>query len=192
MSLGMTDPNKQLYTGAELHQFAREHLPSCRSITGEGLRQTLSVIGKRIPLQIFELPTGTPVLDWTIPKEWNIRDAYIKAADGKRVVDFQRNNLHVLNYSVPIRAKMPLIELKPHLHTLPQHPDWIPYRNSYYKEDCGFCLTHNQLLQLPEGVYEVCIDSSLKDGRLTYAECFLRSEERRVGKECRSRWSPYH
>lgn len=159
--------------GADLHQFARELFPICRSITGDGLRQTLAAIGKRIPLQISEVPTGTQVLDWTIPKEWNIRDAYIKGPDGQRVVDFRKCNLHVLNCSAPIQAKMPLSELKPHLFTIPEKPDWIPYRTSYYKENWGFCLSHNQLLALKDGEYEVCIDSSLKDGQLTYAECFL-------------------
>jgi aminopeptidase-like protein len=160
--------------GAELHQFARELYPICRSITGDGLRQTLSAIGRRVPLEIFELPTGTPVLDWTIPKEWNIRDAYIKDPDGKRVVDFQKCNLHVLNYSIPIHSKMPLSELKPHLFTDAQNPDWIPYRTSYYKENWGFCLTHNQMLNLKEEEYEVCIDSTLADGHLTYGECFIQ------------------
>ncbi len=159
--------------GEELLQFAREFFPICRSITGEGLRQTLSMIGRRVPVQIVNVPTGTPVLDWTIPKEWNIRDAYIKNPNGDRIVDFQSCNLHVLNYSAPIHAKMPLSELKPHLFTLPEHPDWIPYRTSYYRENWGFCLTHNQMLSLREGEYEVCIDSTLENGQLTYGECFL-------------------
>lgn len=165
--------------GAELHQFVRDLFPICRSITGNGIRQTLAAIGKRIPLEISEVPTGTPVFDWTVPKEWNIRDAYIQGPDKKRVVDFQKSNLHVLNYSVPVRAKLPLHELRPHLHTIPQHPDWIPYRTSYYKEDWGFCLTHNQLLALKDQDYEVCIDSSLANGSLTYGECLLpgRSSE---------------
>lgn len=159
--------------GAELHQFARELYPICRSITGDGLRQSLSIIGQRIPLQVFELPTGTQILDWTIPKEWNIRDAYIKDTDGTRVVDFQKCNLHVLNYSVPIQSKMSLSELKAHLFTDAQNPDWIPYRTSYYKETWGFCLAHNQMLQLKEQEYEVSIDSTLKDGQLTYGEFYL-------------------
>jgi aminopeptidase-like protein len=159
--------------GKELHGFARELFPVCRSITGEGIRHTLKMIGARIPLQIHEVPSGTAVFDWTVPKEWNIRDAYIKSPDGKRIVDFHESNLHVLNYSVPIRAKMPLSELKPHLFTIPKHPDWIPYRTSYYKEDWGFCLAHNQMLALKDGEYEVCIDSSLENGNLTYGECFI-------------------
>ena len=132
------------------------------------------MIGERIPLKISEVPTGEQAFDWTVPKEWNIRDAYIKGPDGKRVVDFQKSNLHVLNYSTPIRAKMALSELKPRLFTIPKQPDWIPYRTSYYKEEWGFCLSHNQMLALKEGEYEVCIDSTLADGHLTYGECFIQ------------------
>lgn len=174
MSLLKEFDRKNLTTvGDELHQFATELYPICRSITGEGIRQTLAMIQGRIPLRTFEVPSGTPVFDWTVPKEWNIRDAYIKGRDGTRIVDFQKCNLHVLNYSTPIHAIMPLDELKPHLFTIPEHPDWIPYRTSYYKEDWGFCLTHNQMLALPQGDYEVSIDSTLKDGHLTYGECYL-------------------
>ena len=171
--LGKAAQENRTEVGAELHQFARELFPICRSITGNGIRQTLGMIGKRIPLEISEVPTGTPVFDWTVPKEWNIRDAYIQGPDKKRVVDFQKSNLHVLNYSVPVHTKMPLHELKPHLFTIPQHPDWIPYRTSYYKEDWGFCLTHNQMLALKDQEYEVCIDSSLENGSLTYGECYI-------------------
>ena len=159
--------------GGELYQFASELYPICRSIIGEGIRQTLGMIGQRIPLEIFEVPSGTSVFDWTVPKEWNVRDAYIKDGSGRRVVDFQKSNLHVLNYSVPIHATMALHAIKPHLHSIPDHPDWIPYRTSYYKEDWGFCLSHNQLVALPDGEYEVCIDSTLREGSLSYGECFL-------------------
>jgi len=160
-------------TGRDLHRFATELYPTCRSITGDGIRRTLASIANRIPLQTVEVPTGTPVLDWTVPREWNIRDAYIKAPDGKRVVDFQRSNLHVVNYSSPVHATMPLSELKPHLFTLPDSPDWIPYRTSYYQESWGFCLSHSQMLALEDGDYEVLIDSTLEAGRLTYGECYL-------------------
>lgn len=163
-------------TGEELHRFATELYPICRSITGNGLRETLQVIQKRIPLELFEVPSGTPVFDWTVPKEWNIRGAYIKDGSGRKVVDFQQNNLHILNYSTPVHATMPLRDLRSHLFTLPEHPDWIPYRTSYYKEQWGFCLTHNQLSELRDGDYEVCIDSTLQDGHLTYGECFLRGQ----------------
>jgi aminopeptidase-like protein len=160
-------------TGKELHQFAAQLYPICRSITGDGIRQTLAMIGNRIPLQVSEVATGTAVFDWTVPKEWNIRDAYIKDAGGRRVVDFQQNSLHVLNYSTPIHEVLPLNQLKEHLFTLPEYPDWIPYRTSYYKEQWGLCLTHNQLSDLRDETYEVFIDSTLQDGQLTYGECFL-------------------
>jgi len=160
--------------GEELHRFATELYPICRSITGDGIRRTLAMIGNKIPLQISEVPTGTMVFDWTVPKEWNIRDAYIKDAAGRRVVDFNHNNLHVLNYSTPVRATLPLSELKEHLSTLPEYPDWIPYRTSYYKPNWGFCLTHKQMLALKDGEYEVYVDSTLEDGHLTYGECYLQ------------------
>lgn len=166
------EPTDLNVTGEELHRFATELYPICRSITGNGVRQTLGMIQKQIALQTFEVPSGTQVFDWTVPKEWNIRDAYIKRA-GQRVVDFQKNNLHVLNYSTPVRATMPLSELKPHLFTLPAQPDWIPYRTSYYQDNWGFCLSYNQMLGLPDGDYEVCIDSTLENGHLTYGECYL-------------------
>jgi len=160
-------------TGQRLHGFAEELFPICRSITGDGIRQTLASIQNRIPLQVVDIPTGTPAFDWVVPKEWNIRDAYIKGRDGRRVVDFQKCNLHVVNYSTPVRATMPLNELKAHLFTLPDHPDWIPYRTSYYQEGWGFCLSHNQMLTLQDTEYEVCIDSTLGDGHLSYGECYL-------------------
>lgn len=159
--------------GEELHAFASELFPICRSITGSGIRETLRSIQKRIPLKTVDVPTGTAVLDWTIPKEWNIRDAYIKDKAGQRIVDFNESNLHVVNYSVPVRTVMPLAELRPHLHTIPEHPDWVPYKTSYYKEDWGFCLSYNQMQSLAEAEYEVCIDSDLQDGKLTYGECLL-------------------
>ncbi len=160
-------------TGGELHRFATELYPICRSITGNGTRRTLAKIGELIPVQIFEVPTGTPVFDWTVPKEWNIRDAFIKSPAGERVVDFQKSNLHVVNYSVPVRATLKFAELRPHLFTIPDHPDWIPYRTSYYNEGWGFCLSHNQMVALEDGDYEVCIDSTLEEGHLSYGECYL-------------------
>lgn len=168
--LGRKHPEE---SGASLHGFAAELYPICRSITGNGVQQTLSLIQQKIPLKKFEVPSGTQVFDWTVPKEWNIRDAYIKGPSGKKIVDFKKCNLHVLNYSVPVHAKMPLSELKSHLFTLPNQPTWIPYRTSYYKENWGFCLSHEQMLGLKEGEYEVHIDSSLEDGVLTYGECFI-------------------
>jgi aminopeptidase-like protein len=162
--------------GHEMQRLIAELYPICRSITGNGFRETLQAVRRHIPLEVNEVPTGTPVFDWIVPKEWNIRDAYIKNTRGERVVDFQKSNLHVLNYSTPIRTKLSLAELKPHLFSLPEHPDWIPYRTSYYAERWGFCLSHRQLLALPDEVYEICIDSTLQDGHLTYGEFLLRGQ----------------
>ena len=162
--------------GGEMHEFIAALYPICRSITGNGVRTTLEQIKRYIPLTVHEVPSGTRVFDWTVPKEWNITDAYIKNADGKKIVDFRRCNLHVMNYSVPVKKKLPLAELKSHLFTLPAHPQWVPYRTSYYSESWGFCLSHEQFLQLSDGEYEVCIDTSLEDGSLTYGEYLIRGE----------------
>jgi aminopeptidase-like protein len=161
-------------TGAELYRVVSDLYPICRSITGEGFRQTLRRLQQFVPLTLQEVPSGTPVFDWVVPNEWNIRDAYIKNRQGERVVDFQKSNLHVVNYSVPVRGTYSLQELRARLHSLPEHPDWIPYRTSYYREDWGFCLAHRQLEALADGKYEVCIDSTLQPGHLTYGEFFLR------------------
>jgi aminopeptidase-like protein len=152
--------------------------PICRSITGEGVRQTLRILQEKIPLQIHEVPTGTEVFDWAVPKEWNINDAWIKDSAGERLVDFRKLNLHVVNYSVPVQRRMKLAELKEHLHTLPKYPDWIPYRTSYYKETWGFCLSEKQLAKFnPSDDYDVFIDSSLANGSLTYGEYFIRGKQ---------------
>ena len=156
--------------GARSYAIIEALYPICRSITGDGVRQSLRLLHATIPLELHEVPSGTQVFDWTIPKEWNIRDAYIKNAAGERLVDFQRSNLHVLSYSVPVHRTMSLEELRPHLFTLPETPDWIPYRTSYYRETWGFCLSHHQLERLEDGEYDVCIDSSLEPGHLTYGE----------------------
>ena len=148
--------------------------PICRSITGNGLRQSLEILQEIIPLTQHEVPTGKQVFDWTIPKEWNIRDAYILCPDGKKIASFADHNLHVLNYSAPIHKKISWEELQPHLHHIPEMPDAIPYMTSYYKENWGFCITHNEWKTLPkEGEYEVFIDSTLESGQLTWGECVL-------------------
>jgi len=162
--------------GELMYRLAEELFPICRSITGDGLRRTLRRIANEIPLEVREVPTGTPVFDWTVPPEWNIRDAYVKGPNGTRVIDFQRSSLHVVGYSPPVQVTMSLDELRPHLHTLPDQPDWIPYRTSYYTEQWGFCLSERQLQSLPDGPYEVCIDSTLAPGHLSYGECVLPGE----------------
>jgi aminopeptidase-like protein len=167
-----------LAEGRAMHRLISDLYPICRSITGDGLRQTLRRLQEQIPLELREVPTGTRVFDWTVPKEWNIRDAYVKNAQGDRVVDFQKSNLHVVNYSVPVHRRMPLAELKDHLFALPAHPDWIPYRTSYYKETWGFCISQRQLTALKDAEYEVCIDSTLENGHLTYGEHLLPGEIR--------------
>ena len=148
--------------------------PITRSITGNGVRETLSIIQQEISnLTIHEVPTGTQCFDWKIPKEWNIKDAYIIDPDGKKIIDFQDSNLHVVSYSTPINQTVPLAELQEHLHSLPEQPNAIPYVTSYYEERWGFCLTENQRKTLKEGNYQVCINSELSDGSLTYGELII-------------------
>ena len=162
--------------GAEMMALLEELFPICRSITGDGVRQTLKILSRYIPLEVHEVPSGTRVLDWTVPREWNIRDAYIALPDGTRIVDFAASNLHVVQYSPPMDATMTLEELRPHLHTLPDQSDWIPYRTSYYNENWGFCLTHRQLASLEDGWYRVVIDAHLVPGHLTYGELEIPGE----------------
>jgi len=159
--------------GKELYERVERLYPICRSITGNGVRETLGIIGRDIPLTTTEVPTGTQVFDWTIPREWNIRDAYVKDGQGRKVVDFAASNLHVLNYSVPVDQRIALSDLQPHLFSIPDRPDWIPYKTSYYSPNWGFCLTERQRQSLTDGEYEVRIDSSLEDGHLTFGECVL-------------------
>jgi aminopeptidase-like protein len=159
-------------TGERLSAFMRELFPICRSITGDGVRETLDAVAQHIPLEVHQVASGTAVLDWTVPDEWNVRDAYI-ARNGQRIVDFRRSNLHLVNYSEPFRGTLSLCDLKPHLHTLADRPDWIPYRTSYYSRTWGFCLTKNEFDRLDEAEYEVVVDTTLEAGFLTYGECFL-------------------
>ncbi|GHN02632.1 putative polysaccharide biosynthesis protein with aminopeptidase-like domain [Cytophagales bacterium WSM2-2] len=173
----ITKPVKKTFTlGGQMHSLMTELFPICRSITGDGIDRTLEIIKKNIPIIVHKVPTGTKVFDWEVPKEWNIKEAYVKNSRGEKIIDFTSSNLHVLNYSVPIDKSVTLEVLKEHLHTLPEHPDWIPYRTSYYKEDWGFCLAHNQFQNLTEDVYDVYIDSSLREGHLTYAEYYIPGE----------------
>lgn len=156
--------------GNRAHALLTELFPLFRSLTGLGLRATLQRLGEVAPLAITEVPSGTKVFDWTVPDEWSIADAFIADSSGRRIVDMQRNNLHVVAYSRPVDRQMTLDELRPHLHSLPEHPDWIPYRTSYYQESWGFCLPHSQLAGLSSGTYRVVIRSALAPGAMPIAE----------------------
>ncbi len=164
--------------GRRLHDFAARLYPICRSITGDGVRQTLALIKARIPLVVREVPTGTRAFDWEIPDEWNVEDAAVIDADGRRVVDFQRHNLHLVSYSEPIAKTLSLRELSSRLHVLPEHPDWIPYRTSYYQRDWGFCMSARARAALREGKYRVEIKTSLAPGALTYGELAIPGRTR--------------
>jgi aminopeptidase-like protein len=172
--------------GAEMHAVLRELYPICRSITGDGLRRSLRILQRIAPLTLHEVPTGTPVFDWVVPREWNFRAARLVGPDGI-VVDAERLNLHLLNYSVPFRGTVPLEELDRHLHSLPEQPSLVPYRTSYYREDWGFCLSHQQRESLRPGDYDVLIDTSLAEGSLTYGELVVpgaSAEEVLVSAHC--------
>ena len=173
MSPPTTRRGVDLTLGAELYALVEELYPICRSITGDGVRATLDIIGRFAPMTVTEVPSGTPVLDWNVPNEWNIREAYIADGSGARVIDFATNNLHVVGYSKPVAATMSLDELRPHLHTVPDRLDAIPYRTSYYQESWGFCLTQRQLDSLDAGEYEVRIDATLAPGSLTLGEAVV-------------------
>lgn len=160
-----------------MHALVRELRPLPRSITGEGVRATLAALARTLPLAIHEVPTGTPVLDWEVPREWNVREAYVAGPDGRRVIDFAENHLHLVGYSVPVRTRLDLAGLRERVATLPDHPDWIPYRTSYYRETWGFCAAERVMAALPEGDYEVVVDTTLEDGALTYGELVVPGRE---------------
>src|SRR5574342_839316 len=163
--------------GAEMHAAVRELYPICRSITGDGLRRSLGILRRIAPLALHEVPTGTAVFDWVVPREWNLRAARLVGPDGELIADADLLNLHVLNYSAPFRGKVALEELEKHLHSLPEQPALIPYRTSYYKEDWGFCLSHERRGRLLPGQYDVLVDTSLSDGSLTYGEVVVPGTE---------------
>lgn len=150
--------------------------PICRSITGDGVRESLGVIRELVPLEVHEVPSGTAVFDWRVPKEWNVRDAYVANAQGERLIDFRRHNLHVVQYSTPVRTRLTFDQLRPMLHTLPEQPELIPYRTSFYKAAWGFCLSERQLQAMGPGEYDVVIDASLQEGSLTYGELCIRGD----------------
>ena len=156
--------------GDEIYSLVRELYPICRSITGDGIRETLRILGRDLPMVVTEVASGTPVLDWVVPNEWNIRDAFIADSAGNRIVDFRKSNLHVVGYSTPVSNLMSFEALRPHLHTIPERPDTIPYRTSYYKETWGFCMAHRQLEAMADTEYHVTIDATLEPGSLTLGE----------------------
>lgn len=151
----------------------RHMQPFLRSLTGDGVRRTLDVIGQAVPLHQHSVPSGSSACDWVVPDEWTVRAAHITHADGRRVVDLREHDLHLVGYSVPVRTRLTLAELQPHLHSLPEHPDWIPYRTSYYHRDWGFCLTQRTLDALDDGPYDVVVDTTLAPGELTWGEFVL-------------------
>ncbi|MBK8963051.1 MAG: DUF4910 domain-containing protein [Candidatus Competibacter sp.] len=159
--------------GQFMHGLMAKLFPICRSITGDGVRETLKIIQDYIPLKTIEVPSGTKVFDWTVPLEWNIRDAYILNEEGEKIIDFKKNNLHVVGYSAPVNKIIFLEELQEYLYSLADQPEAIPYITSYYKNCWGFCLTHTQKAQLKTGRYHVVIDSDLKQGSLSYGELIL-------------------
>ena len=162
--------------GAAMHAFCAELYPILRSITGQGVRDTLARIGRQIPLTVTEVPSGTPVFDWVVPPEWTVREAWIKDPAGNKVVDIARHNLHLVNYSAPFRGRMPFAQLRERLFSLPDRPDWIPYRTTYYHRDWGFCLSDSQLRSMDEGPYDVVVDTTIEAGELTYGELVLPGE----------------
>ena len=172
----MIDPLSKIasaHIGEQIYDLIKRLFPICRSITGDGVRKTLEILREQLPLQTVEVPTGKKVLDWLVPQEWNIRDAYIKDEQGRKIVDFTKSNLHILNYSTPVDKTLTLNELRNHLYSLPDRPDWIPYRTSYYREEWGFCISHRQLEALTAQNYKVYINSTLTDGHLTYGEIYI-------------------
>jgi aminopeptidase-like protein len=164
----------------EMEKYFDRLWPICRSITGNGLRESFKILQEIIPLDLIEVNSGTNVHDWVVPKEWNISEAYIITPDGKRIADFKKNNLHVVNYSAPVRAKLTYEELSKHVHTLPDKPQTIPYITSYYKERWGFCLAHEEWLKVSkEGEFEVVIDSELKEGSMTLGHLILPGKSKK-------------
>ena len=154
----------------------RDLYPLCRSITGPGLRATIERLARDIPIRTTEVPTGTPVFDWIIPREWSISEAFVEHESGRRFAEFADSNLHVMSYSAPVDTVLSLAELRPHLYSLPAHPDWVPFRTSYYDEAWGFCLADRVKCALPDGSYRVVIRSRLQDGALTLAECIKEGD----------------
>ncbi|MYL37618.1 DUF4910 domain-containing protein [Halobacillus litoralis] len=162
-----------------MYELMKRLFPICRSITGEGVRETLRILKETIPLDIIEVPTGTKVLDWEIPQEWNVKDAYVMNEKGERIIDFRENNLHLVSYSRPVNKTVSLEYLQNHLFSLEDQPSVIPYVTSYYNDYWGFCMSHEQRETLKDEEYKVVIDSELKDGSLTYGELVIPGRSRK-------------
>lgn len=171
LNIAQYDKNK-----LKIYKLKEQLFPICRSITGNGLRESLKIISKEIPLNILEIPTGTKAFDWEVPKEWNIKDAYVKDLKGNKIIDFKKSNLHILGYSTPFQGIISHEELMEHIYTLPEIPEAIPYLTSYYKERWGFCLEHQRLKELNQDKYEIFIDSELKNGSMSIGEGFIKGK----------------
>jgi aminopeptidase-like protein len=178
MDLKVSSPADATAAGRNLYEFAARLYPICRSITGAGVRETLALIRARVPLVVHEVPSGTRVFDWEIPLEWNVEDAAVIDPDGRRVIDFQAHNLHLVSYSEPVQRSLSLEELSPRLHVLPEHPEWIPYRTSYYRRDWGFCMRARDRAALRAGRYRIEVKTSLAPGSLTYGELAIPGRTR--------------
>jgi aminopeptidase-like protein len=170
-----SEPSNELI-GEEIYALIAELYPISRSLTGDSVRETLGLVGRHVPFQVLEVETGTRVYDWVIPNEWNLREAWVADRGGRRIIDVAQSPLHVLGYSIPFRGRVSLEELRHHLYTIPSRPNWIPYRTAYWGETWGFCIAQNQLENLTEPEYEVCIDASLEPGYLTYGEFALEGD----------------
>lgn len=163
--------------GQQMYKMAQDIWPFNRSITGEGVRKTLNEIKKTVPeLKTFEIPTGSKAFDWTVPKEWKVKDAYIICPDGRKICNFKENNLHLVGYSVPVNKKLSLSKLQNNLFSLPKKPTAIPYITSYYKKNWGFCISHNERKKLKKGIYKIKINSKLFEGSLTYGEIIIKGK----------------
>ena len=180
MPIDLTSITRDETVGDELYGLIRELYPIPRSLTGDGVRETLAVLGRDLPLDVVETPSGTEVFDWVVPREWNVREAWIEAPDGRRFARFEDSSLNLLGYSAPVDVTLPRGELLEHVFTDPANPDRVPYRTSYWAERWGFCMSQHEVDALPEGEYRAFVDSTLADGSLTYGEVRLDGSDPRT------------
>ena len=160
----------------QINFYLKKLFPINRSLTGEGVRETLRILNEIIPIKTFEIPSGQKAFDWEVPKEWTVNDAYVKDSKGKKIIDYNKSNLHLVGYSIPFKGKISIDQLKKHLHTLPDQPELIPYVTSYYNKEWGFCIAHKDLELLKDDHYEVVVDTNLKNGSMTYGELIIKGE----------------